>query len=69
MTYNQITKKGISALAQYMKKANKLEYLGFAKNGIQSYDDIKELADVIVKKKLNPEELQAYRDLEAQREA
>jgi hypothetical protein len=65
MTYNQITKKGIQVLALYMKKTNKLEYLGFAKNGISGYDDIKELADVIIKKKLNPEELQAYRDLEA----
>lgn len=61
--------EGISTIANYMKKINKIEYLGFARNNISTWDDIKELMDILIKKKLSPEELQNYRDLEAQREA
>lgn len=52
-----------------MKKQNKLEYIGLAKNEIDVFEPLKSILNVIGKKVLSAEELAIYREKEKEKEA
>lgn len=62
-------KTGLKEIGEFIENYGKLEYIGLAKNGINSLDPLKELFSRIGKRPLSVEELAAYREKEKEREA
>lgn len=60
---------GIEAIGEFMHKYTKLEYLGLAKNDLDSLEPIKSVLTSIGRRVLTAEELVVYREKEKEKES
>lgn len=61
--------KGIAAIGEFIEKYTKLEYIGLAKNEIDSYESLKPLLSKIGRKVLSADEIAVYREKEKEKES